>query len=96
MPSETDGLTASVNKWERPRNKLRDGKWGATTTTTTKRVRKFAKYLCDLGTRLLLVSSQLKKAYLTLLKKEKDHDKIKSLAHASGGDRYFYGAMTRM
>ena len=71
---------------------------------------KIAKYSCDNGNKVaaskfsadlghVVTEStvrNMKEAYLSLLKKEIDPDKIKSLLHADREDRCSYGAMTRM
>ena len=100
MPRETDGATASANKEVRKaQEQTQRRKRGSYHHYDDETRAKIAKYSCDNGNKAAAskFSSELghvvtestvrnmKKAYLSLLKKEKDPDKIKSLPHAARG-----------
>ena len=100
MPRETDGATASANKEVRKaQEQIQRRKRGSYHHYDDKTRAKIAKYSCDNGNKAAAskFSAELghvvtestvrnmKKAYLSLLKKEKDPDKIKSLPHAARG-----------
>ena len=96
MPRKTDGATASANKEVQ---KAQEQAQRQKRQSNDKTCAKITKYLCDNGNKgaaskfsaelghVVTESTvhNMKKAYLSLLKKEKDPDKIKSLPHATRG-----------